>query len=534
VTASLLLAALLAAGPIDPVIVAQMRAPPAAETQASSAPPWTGTQEEAIEAIARWWGDPVAFVREMFGAIPDAWQADALRAVASDPRVGMSACKGPGKSCALAWVIWWWEYTRRDAQVICTSITGDNLKDNLWKELAYWYSKAPALQQAFEVKAERITHRQEPRTWWCSARTWARGADPSQQANSLAGFHGRAVMVVLDEMGDYPDGVVVAAEAIFANQDLDEAKLVGAWNPTRTDGPAYRVCTTDRRRWTIIHITGDPDDPRRSPRISKVWAQQMIDDWGRDNDWVRVNVLGLFPNAAEDKLLGPNDIQLACERDAAPITYVEEPIVYGLDVARFGSDSSRLRSRQGPVLFRGHTFRGLDGPTLAQKVHFIIEQDIKDRWKGRRPDYVFVDVTGVGASAFDHLVLLGYRDISVPVDFGGSADDDKKFADKRAEMWWRAARWTKRVGCFPSDSAELGSQLCGPTYKFAARGKRTCFVLESKADMKARGLPSPDDADAFAVTFHTEPLVRRGMDLFSGGAGSGNHAVTDYDPYARS
>jgi hypothetical protein len=436
----------------------------------------------------------------------------------------MSACKGPGKSCVLGWAIWWFEYTREDAQVLCTSITAGNLKDGLWKELAFWYSKAPALQAAFEIKGERVVHRERPKTWWVSARAFAQQADTTQQANSLAGFHGRAVMIVCDEMGDYPDGVVVAAEAIFANRDIGEAKLVAAWNPTRTDGPAYRVTTRDRKRWTIIYVTGDPDDPQRSSRISKEWAQSMIDDWGRDNDWVRVNVLGLFPRAGEDKLLGPGDVMLAEQRDAPRAAFVEEAIVWGLDVARFGSDASVLRKRQGPIAFRGYTFRNLDGVKLANRVSLIIQRDMLDG--ARRPDALVVDQTGVGASAFDHLKLLGWGDVIIGCDFGESADDAERFADKRAEMWWRMAKWTKTVGCLPSNSAVLGGELCAPTFKFAKRGKHTAFVLESKDDMKARGVGSPDDADALAMTFYSDLWMRRNY-VPEHAAGAATRHVTD-------
>jgi hypothetical protein len=524
----LLLAALLAASPASPARELEVRPPPVPELQtaAGANPPFDPTEEEAIQAIIAWRDDPVLFVRQVFGAVPDEWQADALRAVARDPRVGMSACKGPGKSCLLAWVIWWWEDTRHDAQCICTSITGPNLRDNLWKELSFWHSKAPHLQRVFEVKGERILHRERPKTWWVSARTWAQGADPSQQANSLAGFHGKAVMVVLDEMGDYPDGVVVAAEAIFSNQEVAdcEAKLVAAWNPTRTDGPAFRVTTRDRKRWTIVYITGDPDDPKRSPRISREWAQSMIDDWGRDNDWVRVNVLGLFPNAAEDKLLGPNDVLKAEQRDAPRAAFVEEPIVWGLDVARFGSDSSVLRKRQGPIAFKGYTFRGLDGPKLANKVSLIIQRDMLDG--ARRPDAIVVDVTGVGASAFDHLRLLGWSDVLIGCDFGESADDSERFMDKRAEMWWRMAKWVKTIGCLPSNSAILGGELCAPTYGFKKRGKRTAFVLESKDELRARGVGSPDDADALAMTFYSDLWMRRDF-VPEAAAGAAHRHVTD-------
>jgi phage terminase large subunit len=500
----------------------------------NAAEKWTAEEEGALETAVQWYRDPVLFVRQMFGAEPDPWQADALRSVAVNPRTGMSASKGPGKSACLAWAIWWWLYTRVDAQAIALSITADNLRDNLWKELSYWYAKAPALQRAFVVQGERITHSERPKTWWVSARAFAQNADPTAQSNTLAGFHGGNIMVALDEMGDYPEGVVQAAEAIFATAGQN-ARLVAAWNCTNTSGPAYRVSGKDRQRWHIVHISGDPDDPKRSSRVDIEWARQMREDWGEDSPIYRINVLGLFPLTGSDKLLGPDDITKAEERDAVPAAYRKAPIVWGLDCARFGTDKSKLYKRQGPILFRPWSFTHCDGPDLANKVSHVIRRDMEDKERnpdGRAPDYLFVDVTGIGASPYDHLKLLGWQ-YAIPVDFGSAADDDR-FADKRAEMYWRGAHWLKTEGCLPSNSGELGGQLCAPKIEWKQRGKRTCFVLESKEQMRARGLPSPDDADAFVLTFYTETPVRRDnqRELEPARAPAAK-CRTEYDRYAK-
>lgn len=521
---SLVLALGPSAAPTHQVEVRQR--PSLADPQTVGGPPPPDAFDRAVAAMVAWHDDPVLYVRQVFGAEPDDWQADTLRAVARDPRVGMSACKGPGKTTVLAWIGWWFVDTRPHGQVICTSITADNLRDNLWKEFSVWYAKAPHLQRAFEIKGERIIHREHPKTWWISARSWAQGADPSQQANSLAGFHGKHVLNLLDEMGDYPDGVEIAAEGIFANSAIDEAKLVAAWNPTRTDGPAYRVCTRDRKRWTIIHITGDPDDPKRSPRISREWAQQMIDDWGRDNPWVMVNVLGLFPSQASDKLIGANDVQLAMERDVPAHSFRTDPRIWGLDPARYGDDEAALCRRQGIVCFRFITWRNLDGPQLADRVGGLLLEAEKT---GELPDAIFVDVGGVGASAYDHLRLLGWGSLVHAVDFGGSPDDPR-YADKRAEMWDGTARWIKKLkGCLPTDP-ELPGQLTAPSFKFRPRGKRTCFVLESKEDLRKRGVPSPDRADALALTFAgpVNPVGRKAREQNQ----RSTKSITEYDPYA--
>jgi hypothetical protein len=524
VISSLLLALALAVTPPAPAVGATVPGFDPVQAPLAGGPPLTPEDEAAVDALASWIDDPVKFVRDNFAAEPDAWQVTALEAVARSPRVALNACKGPGKSCGEAWAILWFLATRVDAQVICTSITADNLRDGLWKELALWHSKSPFLQRCFDVRGERIVSRERPKTWWVSARSWSQSADPTKQASTLAGFHGRHILIVLDEVGSYPEGVFAAAEAIFANEHCDEAKLLVGGNPESVDGPLYRIASKDRARWVVIHVTGDPDDPKRSPRISIVWAQQQIDDWGRDNDWVRVNVLGLFPKVSSDKLLGPDDITLAEKRTVSDADYLCEPIIFGLDVARFGSDRSVLYKRQGPVLFTPDVWRGLDGNQLGDRVAVILGR------QSRRPDAVFVDAGGPGASAVDRLRHLGWGDILLPIDFGGSALDTK-FANLKAEMAWKAADWVKKLGCLPQGDGELASELCAPKIRFKTVGKRTVFVLESKEELKARGVPSPDKADALGLTFAAPvaPLSAAERQARALGIDT-NKVLSDFDP----
>ena len=476
--------------------------------------------------VARWAIDPVAFVSEAFNATPDAWQAEALRAVVDNPRVAMSACKGPGKSCVLAWMVWWFLMTRYDAEIVVMSITEDNLRDNLWKELAIWLGRSEMLRKAFRFGGERIVCTCREKTWWASARAFSQTADKSQQANTIAGFHGKHVMVVLDEVGDFPEGVVVAAEGIFANEDI-EARLVVAGNPTNTQGPLFRITNKDSKRWNLIRITGDPEDPNRSPRISLTWAKEQIEDWGRDNPWVRVNVLGLFPTASTDQLIGVDVILAAQDRDAKPPTFSKSARVWGLDPARFGDDEAVLFKRQGIVARRPRVWRNKSGVDLANAVaHEILEAEKT----GELPDTLFCDVGGQGASCYDHLTVLGWGHVVVPVDFGGSPDDER-FLNKRAEMWWRMADWLSRQpSCIPTDNV-LAGELPGPKFFYRVSGKRTKFVLESKDDMKRRGVPSPNRADALALTF-AGPVAPRARSVESEAMGHSKTA-TEYSPHDR-
>ncbi len=462
----------------------------------------------AVEAIARWRRDPLLFVRQVFQVEPDLWQADALNGIGTDPRLALSACVGPGKTAVLAWIGWWFLDTRYDAQALAASVTLDNLEANLWKELASWYSRAPHLRHAFDLQGKAIVSRERPDTWFLQARGWPKDADPNAQASALGGLHGTHVLVLLDESGTLPDSVMVTAERIFANADIAEAKLATAWNPESTQGAAYRIATRDRARWRIINVTGDPDDPKRSPRISKTYAQEQIDLWGRDSDWVRVNILGLFPLRGTDNLLGPDDVTRAQGRDVDPRSLEHEASIWGLDPARSpNGDRSVLRERCGPVAFRPFVFRGLDGTQLGDRVSFLLNE------AKRTPDYLFVDVGGVGASAYDRLRVLKWEPILVGVDFAGEPEDPKRFHDKNAEMHYRCAKWVEKRGCLPLDSGVLASELTQRTFSFRVRGKRTAYAVESKDELKARGLPSPDEADALALTFASEHTPKRDLDL---------------------
>ncbi|MEO7938716.1 MAG: hypothetical protein ABIR55_08840, partial [Burkholderiaceae bacterium] len=265
---------------------------------------------EAAASIRAWRADPVKFVRDVFGVEPDLWQIDVLRAFPTAPRQAMKACKGPGKTAVLAMLCWNFLVCYLHPKIAATSITGDNLSDGLWTEMAKWQNKSPMLKAMFTWGKTRIFANDHPETWWMSARSWPRGGDANSQADTLAGLHADNLLFVIDEAGGIPDAVMAAAEAGLANADgVDKsAHIVIAGNPTHLEGPLYRACTKERHLWHVTEITSDPDDPKRTPRVSVEWAQQQIEKYGRENPWVLVNVFGRFPPSSMNALLGPDDV----------------------------------------------------------------------------------------------------------------------------------------------------------------------------------------------------------------------------------
>jgi hypothetical protein len=458
------------------------------------------------QLIRRWKLDPVAFVRECLKAEPDPWQEKVLRALVTNQRLAMKACKGPGKSCLMAWVIWWFLVCHKDAKVIATSITSENLKDGLWSELKLWQNNSPLLLELFAWTAERITCKERPETWFASARTWAKDADKQQQANTLAGVHADAVMFVLDEVSEYPEGVVAAAEGGLTSGK--NCKIIVAGNPTRTSGPLYRICTKDRALWWVIEITGDPDDPLRAPRIDKEWARQQIEQWGRDSAFVMVNVLGKFPPGQADSVIGADLASGASRVTLIEAQFTEFPKILGVDPARYGDDRSVLFPRQGLASFLPTVFRELSTMELAGQVVRYIEA-----WD---PDYVFVDGNGLGSGVVDRLRELNY-DYVIGVE-ASSKPLRKGFTMRRDEMWISLRDWLKKGGAIPNDP-DLIAELTAPTYKISSDGK---LKVESKDDIKKRGLNSPDKADALAMTF-ASPVQKRPRHKITTKGG-------DYDP----
>lgn len=475
--------------------------------------------ERAASALRRWRTDPVTFVREVFKAEPDAWQVDVLTAFPHQQRLAMKACKGPGKSCVLAWLVWNFMLTRLHPKVVCTSITGDNLADGLWTELANWQNRSELLRSAFTWSKTRIVANDHPETWWASARQWSKGADPKTQGETLAGIHADNVLFVLDEAGGIPDAVAAAAEAGLANvvSDRQEAHLLLAGNPYQLEGPLYRACTSERKLWHLTEITADPDDPKRTPRVSVEWARQQIEKFGRDNPWVLVNVFGKFPPGSLNSLLGPDEVNACLGRHLPEGSYAHAPKILGVDVARFGDDRTVLFPRQGPTAFAPVTLRGARTEQIAARVAQAIE-----RWNA---DAVFVDGTGgYGAGVIDALRLANYEVIEV--QFAGKANDPR-YANKRAEMWFDMAEWVKTGGVALPQLPELTSELTAPTYLFT--GGR--FQIEPKDQIKQRLGYSPDLADALALTF-AQPVAPKQSVAMPGLGGSRGRAVTEYDPMA--
>lgn len=488
-------------------------------------------KESASARIHRWRKDPISFVKENFKVDPDAWQRKALTAFASGDvqaqRIAMKSCKGPGKTALLAWVIWnflgCYGEVHEHPKGKVTGITEQNLEDNLWPELAKWQDRSSYLSGAFTWTKRRIFANDHPKTWFISMQAWPKSGDQQAQANTLAGLHGKFVLFVIDEAGGVPSAVEVTAEAGLANAEMDGgwAKIVIAGNPTHLEGALYDACVTDSHLWTVIEITGDPDDPDRSPRIGLVYARQQIEKYGRDNPWVLVNIFGKFPPASINALLGPEEVEAAQKRVLKDDQWNWAQKRIGVDVARFGDDRTVIQKRQGlncsfpPIILRHQRTTDIAARVLKEMREFGAE-------------VVIVDDTGHwGHGVIDNLVAHGVN--AIGIQFHGPAIDER-YKNRRVEGWMEMAEAVKNGLALHRDP-QLKAELVTPTYTFAG-GK---MVLEDKEQIKDRLGRSPDEGDAIALTFMLPELPEMQVSMTATGSyefhrGMSSAVPHDYDP----
>lgn len=463
--------------------------------------------------LKKWREDPVSFVVECFGAQPDPWQIDVLKAFPQNNRVAMKAAKGCGKSTILAWLAWNFLATRPHPKIAATSITADNLADGLFPEMAKWQARSAFLTEAFEWTKTRIFAKESPENWFLSARTWPRTANTTQQADTLAGLHADYLLFILDEVGGIPDSVMAAAEAGLATGI--ETKIIMAGNPTHLEGPLYRACTSERHLWWVAEITGDPDDPKRSSRISIQWAREQIEKWGKDSPWTLVNVFGRFPPSSLNTLLGPDEVQAAMNRHVPKDKYEWSQKRIGVDVARFGSDMTVLFPRQGLAAFNPVEMRNARTNEIAARIVAA-----KAKWGS---ELEFVDDTGGwGAGVIDSLIQAGYP--AMPINFSGKPMDPR-YLNKRCEMHFLMAEWIKRGGALPK-IPQLARELTTPTYCFQ-NGK---FCIEEKAQIKDRLGFSTDYSDSLALTFALPDMPAT---VSIPGIPAGGKIEHEWDPYAQ-
>jgi hypothetical protein len=413
----------------------------------------------------------------------------------------------------LSWLILWGITTYESALGVVTAGSEAQLRTRLWGELSKWFNELPeGLRGQFQLEATSLFSRQNPRTWRVDARPWT---ERNQEA--FSGLHNfkKRVLVVFDECSMIPTSIWRASEAMLSDSETQIVWCVFG-NPIRIDGrfPQCFPGGAAAAMWKSFRV-----DSREVSLTDKVALQEKLNYYGLNSNYARSHVLGEFPLSTETQLIGRDVVEMAASREV--FMHPADATVFGCDVASgHGSDSSVVFIRRGcdGRTYPPRKFPGVDPIEFSYRIASIVSEL-------GGVDCINVDAGGVGEGTACRLRELGLP--VRPVYFGSRDDNpgDVRCANKRSAMWCAMAAWLKTGGSIPRD-AELMAQLCGPEYSENQNG----LILERKEDMKARGLASPDCADALALTFASHVWTQ----AMSGLSGSGDYQVThEYNPFGR-
>lgn len=438
-----------------------------------------------LNKLREWREDAVLFVKEAIGATPSAQQIEALQAVPRSKRTTIRSGHGTGKDACASWLILHFAITRPYAKVVCTAPTGRQLNDILWSELSKWLRKS-IFADEFVVQSDKIFHKDAPKEWWIRAVSVRTKADKDEQAETLHGFHGDHMMIVVDEASGVPDPVYIPLEGAMTQED-NRCLLIG--NMTKNTGYFYESHFDSRlaKDWTRLHW-----DSRKSSNVSPDMVRYFREKYGEDSNVFRIRVVGDPPLADETTLIQLHWAQGCIDNEVFIPEY--EPLYLGVDVARYGDDESVILPRRGLEVLPWESFQGMN--TIDVGGHVI------QTYNELCAAGVTVDEIGIGAGLTDWLSKVGSYNsmLSFGVNVSSSSSNHMRYHRLRDELWLAMRdKCMRQQYRFPAGALgeELCNELASVRYSFDNNG---AFVVESKRDMKKRGVKSPNIADALGLT----------------------------------
>lgn len=425
--------------------------------------------------------DPQAWMLECLGEQAWSKQAEIALSVLDHRYTAVRSCHDSGKSFIAARLACWWITTHApgEAFVVTSAPTLAQVRSILWREIHKAHASGSLIGDLNQTE------------WLIDGELVAMGRKPADyDEEAFQGIHGHFVLVILDEASGIPGSLWNAAETLITNE---ESRLLAIGNPTDPGSAFAKVCRPNFG-WNVIGIsafdtpnfTDEPvPEDLRSLLISRTWVEERRTRWGEGSPLWISKVNGEFPDSSDDSLISLSWVERARERELEAAT----PVHLGVDVARFGSSETVIVLRRGPV---------------ARVVHARVEQDTM-RTTGEvirvmrtsGASVAKIDDVGVGGGVLDR--LKEQRISAVGINAGKAPKERRRFANARAEYYWFLREiFEKGEISIPADDEVLAEQLCSIRYSVNSRG---LIQIESKEDMKARGVASPDRADALMLTF---------------------------------
>ena len=452
--------------------------------------------------------DPVLFAREVLLFEPDEWQKKALMDLASNPKVAIKSGQGVGKTgmeaVCLLWFLCCFPYPR----IVATAPTKQQLHDVLWSEVNKWMSRSPLLSEILKWTKTYIYMRNYEKRWFAVART-------ATKPENMQGFHEDNMLFIVDEASGVADPIM---EAILGTLSGENNKLLLCGNPTRTSGTFFDAFNADRAIYKC-HTVSSAD----SPRTNKDNIKSLIRKYGEDSNVVRVRVKGEFPKQEDDVFIMLSIVE-HCTMIDLPEDKAISRISFGVDVARYGNDETVIAKNVSGKITLPVSFRGQSLMTTVGKIVQQYREVIKEYPAYRGKIFVNIDDCGLGGGVTDRLEEVKAEEklsrmVIVPVNAAAKVPDDvvedgkgkvkacEIYENMTTYLWGTVKdRMTLEEISLENDN-ELVAQFSCRKYRLTSRGR---MLLESKEEMKKRGIESPDRADAVALSCYEKKTFNIG------------------------
>lgn len=457
-------------------------------------------EKELHDLMAELATDPLAFVKFAFPwpiagePGPDKWQEENLKWIGEQVRTRkfdgvnavapirdiVSSGHGIGKTAEFGWIVCWLMSTRRNMHGTVTANTNDQLDKKTWAGIREWVSRCITAHW-FEINSQIMYRKGHRSTWFIAPASCA-----EENSEAFAGQHAKdsSSVYFVDEGSAVPDKIWEVMEGGLTD---GEPMLFVRGNPTRNTGAFFRnAFGSGRDRWHVSVI-----DSRECKFSNKTLIQEWVDDYGEDSDFVRVRVRGLPPNADELQYIDAKRIRSA-QTNVAQVAG-GEPLIAGVDVSGGGNAWTVCRFRRGFDARAIPPIRLTGEQTIAHDRQLLIAR-LAEALQEHRPDAMFID-SAFGAVIVSRLRQMGFENVH-EVNFGGPSPDPHD-ANMRAYMWRNLKEWLPN-GAIDQHDTRLATDLGGPGYHL---NKKNQLVLEAKESMQKRGIASPDDGDALALTW---------------------------------
>lgn len=429
--------------------------------------------------------DPILFFNEVLGFHPDDWQIKAIVDLVHNPKISIRSGQGVGKTgfeaASLLWFLCCFPYAR----IVATAPTRQQLNDVLWAEVSKWQSKSQFLRYMLRWTKTRIYVVGQEERWFAVART-------ATKPENMQGFHEDNMLFVVDEASGVADDIM---EAILGTLSGRNNKLIMCGNPTRNSGVFYDSHNKDNDLYKCHKVSSI-----NSIRTNKDNIKSLIRKYGNESNVVRVRVYGEFPIDEDDVFITTASVHrgINTEKILNPI----ETIDIGVDVARFGDDNTVIASKVNNTVLPLKVHHGYATNQTANDTVYRARQ-LRAIHKFSGKVYLKIDDTGVGGGVTDIVNAIKEEEnldwlVVVPVNFGMSVNHSYYY-DFNTVLWGNLKDLLEEGKVSIPDDEDLEGELTSRKKNFTSNGK---LKIETKKEMKERGISSPDRGDAVALAVY--------------------------------